>query len=250
VNTQQTLAQLVDENFVYASVLYHFGIPFFEQPTRSLADVCREHGISEEGMIHCLEQAVINRKPSTANSLPAYPVDLIIQYLQNAHQVFIKQRLPYLGKLIGHLTQRHSGASAALIHDLKFVYPLFAEDFIHHIYEEEDSLFGYIHLLQDFRQGKVSNGEMYYQMEQYSIQNFAIEHLVEDDEMLGLRRITQDYTLLPQHKPLLRVLYQELQAFEQELQVHARIENEILFPKALMLERQARQQWATVVSHN
>ncbi|MEL6536809.1 MAG: iron-sulfur cluster repair di-iron protein, partial [Bacteroidota bacterium] len=116
--------------------------------------------------------------------------------------------------------------------------------------EEGDTLFGYIRLLQNFQNGSVSNGEMYYHMEQYSIQSFAIEHLVEDDEMLGLRRITQDYALLPEHKPLLRVLYQELQAFEQELQVHARIENEILFPKALMLERQARQQWASVVSHN
>ncbi|MEL6534262.1 MAG: iron-sulfur cluster repair di-iron protein, partial [Bacteroidota bacterium] len=134
MNTQQTLAQLVDENFVYASVLYHFGIPFFEQPMHSLAEVCRQHGISEEGMIHCLEQAVANRRQSASDTLPGYPVDLIIQYLQNAHQVFIKQRLPYLGKLIGHLSHHLTGASAALIHDLKFVYPLFAEDFIHHIY--------------------------------------------------------------------------------------------------------------------
>jgi len=250
VNTQQTLAQLVDENYVYASVLYHFGIPFFERPARSLGEVCQEYGISEAGMIHCLEQAVAKRNSSNENSLPTFPVDLIIQYLQNAHQIFIKQRLPYLGKLIGHLTQQPSGASTALIHDLQFVYPLFAEDFIHHIYEEEDTLFGYIRLLQDFQKGKVNNAEMYYQMEQYSIQSFAIEHLVEDDEMLGLRRITQEYKLLPEHKPLLRVLYQELQAFEQELQTHARVENEILFPKALMLERQAREQWATVVSHN
>jgi len=34
----------------------------------------------------------------------------------------------------------------------------------------------------------------------------------------------------------LKVIYQELQAFEKDLFVHARIENEVLFPKALNLE--------------
>ena len=36
------------------------------------------------------------------------------------------------------------------------------------------------------------------------------------------------------------VVYAELQSFERELKTHAKIENEILFPKALMLEKQVR----------
>ena len=249
MNTQKTLAQLVDENFVYASVLFHFGIPFFDLPHLSLQETCRLYGVSESRMMKMLEQTVRDRNASKEAGLLQYPAGLIIAYLQHAHHIFIKQRLPYLGQLIGNLDDR-CGAAPDLVQDLKFVFPLFAEDFIHHIYEEEDTLFTYIRSLEDFKEGKGSRSQMYYQLEQYSIQDFAVEHLVEDDEMAGIRRITQGYALQPEHGQLLRVVYQELQAFEHELTVHARVENEILFPKALTLECQARAQWQGTISQN
>jgi regulator of cell morphogenesis and NO signaling len=40
----------------------------------------------------------------------------------------------------------------------------------------------------------------------------------------------------------LKVLYHELQNFEKELHVHAKIEDELLFPKAVELEREALRQ--------
>ena len=38
---------------------------------------------------------------------------------------------------------------------LNFVFPLFVEDFIRHIYEEEDELFQYVTLLQKAEEGKI-----------------------------------------------------------------------------------------------
>jgi regulator of cell morphogenesis and NO signaling len=78
-------------------------------------------------------------------------------------------------------------------------------------------------------------------MERYSIQNLAIGHDIDDDEMQGIRKITNDYCLDTLDNNLhLRVVYAELQRFEKELCTHARIENEILFPKALMLEKEVK----------
>jgi len=37
----------------------------------------------------------------------------------------------------------------------------------------------------------------------------------------------------------MKVLYHELQNFEKELSIHAKIEDELLFPKAVELEREA-----------
>lgn len=58
--------------------------------------------------------------------------------------------------------------------------------------------------------------------------------------MEGIRRITKDY-LLTNDAPLhVKVIYSELTQFEKALQTHARIENEILFPKAMALENQLK----------
>jgi regulator of cell morphogenesis and NO signaling len=123
---------------------------------------------------------------------------------------------------------------------MKLVFPLFVEDFIEHIYEEEDTLFNYIQVLERAVKGEYSTSKLYYLMEKNSVRKFAMEHEVHDDEMEGLRKITKGYKISP-HTPLhIRVLYNELKAFEKSLITHARIENEVLFPKAMNIESKVK----------
>ena len=118
---------------------------------------------------------------------------------------------------------------------------MFVEDFIHHIYEEEDTLFRYIRALERASKGNYIPTRLYYLIEKHSVQKFAMEHDVHDDEMEGIRKITNDYevnTGTPLH---VKVIYSELKEFERSLITHARIENEILFPKAMALENKVKQ---------
>lgn len=133
---------------------------------------------------------------------------------------------------------------------LKVVLPLFVEDFIHHIYEEEDTLFTYIRLLDRASRGRYNPSELFYKMERNSLQRFAIEHEAHDDEMEGIRKITSDYHLSGDAPLHVKVIYSELGQFEKSLQTHARIENEILFPKALALENKVKESFFEKVKLN
>jgi len=46
------------------------------------------------------------------------------------------------------------------------------------------------------------------------------------------------------------VLFSELERFEEKLKVHAKIENEVLFPKALMLEKSVRKKFDSLIRLN
>ncbi|MDZ7649238.1 MAG: hypothetical protein U5K54_19845 [Cytophagales bacterium] len=113
--------------------------------------------------------------------------------------------------------------------DLKTLFPLFLEDFIHHIYEEEDSLFKYIKMLERAARGQYNPSRLYELMEKYWLQKCSLEHVAHDDEMEGMRKITKDYHLTADAPLHVKVIYSELIQFEKTLKVHARIENEILF---------------------
>ena len=65
----------------------------------------------------------------------------------------------------------------------------------------------------------------------------AKEHLEEDSEMAGIRGLTNDYSIKNIDDLHLKVIFQELKAFDKELDVHSNIENKILFPRALKLEK-------------
>ena len=77
-----------------------------------------------------------------------------------------------------------------------------------------------------------------------------MEHEAHDDEMNGIRKITRDYYLAPSAPLHVKVIYSELIDFEKSLKTHARIENEILFPKAMALENNVKQAFFARVKFN
>jgi len=232
------IKELVDQNNVRAYVLYYFGIKFYEYSEQTLDQVCREKGLKVDQVVRELEFPGQNFQEADL-PLISYPVDLIIEYLKHAHFLFVKHKLPYIARLVETFKANHEKYDG-VEKDLKVLFPLFIEDFIHHIYEEEDTLFVYIRLLERAIRGRYNPSELYYKMERNSLQRFAMEHEEHDDEMAGIRRITKDYSLAPDAPLHVKVIYSELTQFEKSLQTHARIENEILFPKAMALENQMK----------
>jgi len=241
------ISELVDQNYIHAYVLYYFGIRFYEYSEHTLEQVCRERNLRLDQVIRELESPTnIN-----AEDLPllSYPIDLIIEYLKHAHFVFIKHKLPYIARVV-EAFKAHQPAYLNVERDLKIVFPLFVEDFIQHIYEEEDTLFNHIRYLERSVKGNYNHAKLFYQLEKNSIHKFAMEHEKHDDEMEGIRKITNNYSLDPYAPTHIKVIYNELKDFEKSLITHARIENEILFPKAMALEKKIKDNFFSKVQFN
>ncbi len=242
------IGDLVDQDNVRAYVLYYFGIKFYEYSEHTLEQVCQEKSLRLEHVVRELESPSENFQEAEL-PLISYPIDLIIEYLKHAHFLFVKHKLPYIARLVESFKANHP-AYDQVEKDLKTVFPLFLEDFIHHIYEEEDTLFKYIKTLERSLKNISNPSKLYYMMERSSLQRFAMEHEAHDDEMEGIRRITKDYELSAGAPLHVKVIYSELIEFEKSLKTHARIENEILFPKAMALENSVKQAFFANVKYN
>ena len=233
------IEELVKQDYVRAYVLYYFGIRFYEYSDRTLEEVCRDRGLNVDQVVQEMESP---NHPLSEESLPlvSYSMDLIIEYLKHAHFLFIKHKLPYIARLVESFQSSHV-KYASVVRDLKTLFPLFVDDFIHHIYLEEDTLFKYIYLLDKVATTRYNPARLFYMMENNSIRRFSTEHEVHDDEMEGIRKITNDFSV-DEYTPLhIRVIYAELKGLGKSLQTHARVENDILFPKALLLENQVKE---------
>ncbi len=233
------IGDLVEQDNVRAYVLYYFGIRFYEYSEKTLVEACCDKGLEVEKVVQELEYPA---HPLTEESIPlvSYPIDLIIEYLKHAHFIFVKRKLPYISKLVESFRTDHA-LYASIVKDLKILFPLFVEDFVRHIYEEEHTLFHYIKMLERSEHRKYNPSELFYLMERHSVQRFAMQHEVHDDEMVGIRKITHDYRVESTTPLHVKVIYSELISLEKSLQTHARVENEILFPKAMTLENKVKQ---------
>lgn len=241
------ISELVDKNYVHAYVLFYFGISFYEYSELTLDQVCKQRGLRVEQVVRELESPTHLREADLP--LVSYPVDLIIEYLKHSHFLFVKHKLPYIARLVESFRANHE-EYAAVERDLKLVFPLFVEDFIQHIYEEEDTFFRFIQMLERASKGKYTPTKLYFLLERNSVQKFSVDHETHDDEMEGIRRITKDYLITAETPLHIKVLYNELKAFESSLITHARIENEILFPKAMALEAKVKKAFLDKVKFN
>jgi regulator of cell morphogenesis and NO signaling len=233
---KSSVGDLVSENYVFAAVLHYFGISFYQHETDSLEKVCRRHKVNPMTLVSELESWA-KRVDPTPEELYLNPIELLIAYLKKKHYFFVRQELPFLSNLISGI--QPDPHFAALMADLRIMFPLFVEDFIHHIHEEESRLFKRIELLQDIEDGHFTTLDALTILEKDPIHLLADQHEIHDDEMEGIRRLTKDY-FLDEDAPLtMKVLYHELQNFEKELAIHSKIEDELLFPKAVELEREA-----------
>lgn len=230
------VGDLVSENYVFASVLHYFGISFYQYPTHSLEQVCKKHKVKPEQLISELEAWAARKEPST-EELYLNPIEVLVAYLKKKHYYFVRQELPFLSNLISGISPEKE--FQGLMNDLRILFPLFVEDFIHHIHEEESRLFKRIELLQDIEDGNFSLHDALIILQRDPVKSLADEHEIHDDEMEGIRNLTSDYALAEDAPLTMRVLYHELQNFEQELIIHSQIEDELLFPKAIELEKEA-----------
>jgi regulator of cell morphogenesis and NO signaling len=230
VQLSKKLQDLVEDDYILAHALFFLGVKFYKHKTSTLQDVLAESGVSLYQLNRKLKELHTEKFPGP-DFFKFFEVDAIIEYLKHAHYLYIKEKIPYISRLIEDLEDKDK-----LTHDLKLIFPYVTEDFIKHIYHEEDSLFYYIQKLHAASSGTFSESVMLEVMSKYSIKAMAAHHEDDDDEMKGIRELTDNYNTEGIDDTHLKVIFCEMKALEKDLSLHARIENEVLFPKALDLE--------------
>lgn len=241
------IEKMVTHNYLYSMVLHYFGIKYYENQKLTLGEVCKKKGINPKQVVQKLESVSIReqKKLVEASSLD---IDVIVSYLKNMHRQFVNEKLPYIEMVVMNLHQEDLTIST-LSEDLKIIFPEFVQDFVHHIYEEEDSLFRYLLLLDKFNKTGKHRSRVINMMENKSINEYAVEHHCED-EMSGLREITNNYHTNEHSSIHEKIVMNALLQFEQELDKHAEIEDRILFYKGLQMEQKARLKIKKSISFN
>lgn len=233
----RTLASLVDENFVYARALSCLGVEFYQYPNKTLKEICAEKGLKSEQVIQSFY--LFNKSHQFSfRELQRYPLEIVLGYLRHMHHLFIKEKLPYIVKLLYNYETKN---------DITLIFPEFVDEFIEHIYLEEDTVFYYIRHLLDFEtQPLPAKMEKHISFSHLNLSAILESH-EEEDELAGIRNLVEDRNDPSIHW---KVITNEIQAFDRELWYHAEIENKILFPRAVKLEERVNKLFLEIIKQN
>ncbi len=234
----ETLGQMVASDIRKAEVFKKYGLDFCCGGKKTVKEACAEKGLDVTQIEQELQQT---DKILVAQSLPydEWSLAFLSDYIVNTHHVFVKKSLPGLDAYATKVAAVHGGKHPELAGIKKLVEELKAEMSIH-MAKEEKVLFPYIKSLE----GGTSNGTPALDGISRPVHMMEIEHESVGAVLEKIRQISQDYTLPEEACASYRMLYSMLEAFENDLHLHVHLENNILFPKAIELERKTKRPYA------
>ncbi len=202
---------------------------------RPLAEVCAEKGIAVEALLDALAKADNNYGGEPDLALAA-PTDLI-QHIVQTHHAYIRNELPRLQAMSERVAAKHGKAHPETIFIDGHLRQL-AEELLLHLNKEEQILFPYIIGLERSHSENASAPNACFGSVQFPIQAMMHEHAEAGTLMEEMRSAAGDYTPPADACPTFVGLYHGLDALEQDLHRHVHLENNVLFPAAMELEKE------------
>ncbi len=235
--SEPTIGEMVAKDFRKASVFKKYGLDFCCGGKKSLGDACAEKGLDPEIIAEELKQAEgsINTRPMPYGD---WELGFLGDYITNMHHGYVRKVLPDLRAYSAKLAQVHGRRHPELITIYKLVEEV-AEEMTSHMAKEEQVLFPYIKELSASRNGN-SLDKPGFGTVQNPINMMEMEHEMVGQHMEEIRRLSDGYTLPGDACGTYRVFYRMLEEFETDLHIHIHLENNILFPKALDMEKEFR----------
>jgi regulator of cell morphogenesis and NO signaling len=149
----------------------------------------------------------------------------------------VEEKLPILKQYLHKLCQVHGERHPELF-EINEEFSQSAGELAAHMKKEEFILFPHIRKMVMTRKDKTQLDVPNFGTVQNPVQMMMDEHTTEGDRFEKIAMLSNKYTPPADGCNTYRVTYALLNEFEEDLHLHIHLENNILFPKAIEMERE------------
>lgn len=226
---EETIGEIVAKDIRKAEAFKKLGIDFCCGGKKTVREALAEVGVSRELFDEELAKAATQQSGVVPHRFDTWKLGFLTDYIHQVHHQYIRENGPILEQLAEKVANRH-GAQHPELNNLLQVLQQLINDLYHHIEKEEQILFPLIKQLEQNGASSVSDVDT-------PIERMEAEHEDAGEELRTLRQLTKDYALPIDACNSYTYLFQKLEEFEADLFQHIHLENNILFPKAIALEK-------------
>jgi len=230
------LGNLVAENYRYAPVFKEFELDYCQHGEQTLEQACKRKHINLEEVLYHLSQ-VEHMADRSKIKFNEWNVEQLIDYIVDHHHKYLREKLPDVLVQAQKVAKKH-GRNYSETKAISYHFSLLHDEIMEHMKKEEKILFPYIKKLFDVQNGKAEFEKPVFQTVDNPIRKMVSEHDITGSEMKLLRKYSNDYTLPEDACETFRQLYENLKEIEEDLELHIHLENNILFPKAQVIEKE------------
>jgi regulator of cell morphogenesis and NO signaling len=232
----EPIGEIVRRSFKASEVFRKHHIDFCCGGKKTLEDVCKEKNIDTGEMEAELNKVLSSPEESVIN-FDEFPPDLLADYIEKKHHRYIEHNAPVIGKYLDKLVAVH-GKRHPELEEIRTEFLASAGELAKHMKKEELVLFPFIRKMVLIINGKATPQAAPFGTVLNPISMMMQEHDVEGDRFRKLAQLTDNYTPPADACNTYRVTFEMLKDYENDLHTHIHIENNILFSKAVEMEKE------------
>ncbi len=233
----ETVGQIAAKDLRKADVFKKYGIDFCCGGKKSLKQVCEEKGLDHAAVEAELENTTQSTQP--VENYDRWDADFLADYIFNKHHKYYYEEAPVIADLLTKVVNRH-GQHYPELQQVYSLYETLATELNDHFAKEEKVLFPFIKgLVQAKKSGNVDELQTRFSVQQ-PIQMMEADHDAAGEILSQISDVTNGFSAPDGACNSYEFLYRKLKALEDDLHQHIHLENNILFPKALALEKELR----------
>jgi len=234
-NVEQTVREIAIENPSSVRIFESLGIDYCCGGKRSLQDACQRANVPLDKVLHLLS-TVDDQPPEAMGNWTGARIRDLTQHIVEQHHGYVRRESPQLVSMFVKVVARH-GAAHQELKPIQELFVAMLDELYMHMMKEENVLFPYLAKMEAaVSEGRPAPPAMFGSVE------VPISRMLADHEDAGaliarIRVLSGVYRPPEEACPTWRALYEGLEEFERDLHQHVHLENNILFPRALEMER-------------
>lgn len=234
ITTETNVGEIVRLSFPTARIFEKYHIDFCCGGNISVSEAVKDKEVNAEQLLLELSP-MLGEKDEDSVMIESLNLTGLSDHIIRKHHSYVNETIPFLQQKLQKLCDVH-GENHPELFEVSTLFNEAAGNLAAHMKKEELILFPYIRNTEQFLfEGEASPavpgkaGVIIAAMEQ--------EHQAEGDRFMQISELTANYTVPADGCSTYQVTYQTLREFENDLHRHIHLENNILFPKAIELEK-------------
>jgi regulator of cell morphogenesis and NO signaling len=232
--TQNTLAEIVKTDFRSARIFENYNLDFCCKGNRALAEACIEKKLNADEILSEVTKICSDKTEKIDFSKPE--TEELAHHILNTHHVFVKRMLPVILAHSQKVKEVH-GSKHPEVLEIADIFEMIHNELSAHLIKEERMLFPAILQMAELDKTNSRMDISPFGSIQNPINVMEREHIEAGDGFYRIRELSNNYNPPEDACTTYKVLCKELNEFEQDLHTHIHLENNILFPLAVELEK-------------
>lgn len=229
---------IVARDYRTADVFRKYGIDFCCGGNQTLVAACMCRGLNIDEVKNELQLAMRNFCVSNILEFDKWPIDFLTDYIMYVHHGYLKNVLPLIHEQLKNFVAEHQKKFPYLTVLLQIFNKLYKEVFPH-MRMEEEVFFPYIKQIAHAFHSKAPYASLLVRTLRKPVENIMQrDHETVKKDLQHMRSLTNDYTPPEISCVLHKVNFSKLKELDDDLVQHIHLENNILFPKALIMEKE------------